>query len=134
MTYRDRLLSCPRCGLELRRQHRRDAWRCAKCRGVLVGIAELIRQLHGVAPMPRRGGAGVEMRTRSPDRERVACAACASTMTPVVFHGVELDRCYDDELVWFDTVELERVLDAAIAEHDARRSWLDKLFDLLFAN
>ena len=36
--------------------------------------------------------------------------------------------------MWFDATDLDRVIDVAIADHEARKGWGQKLRDLLFAN
>ncbi len=136
MTYRDRLLTCPRCGSMLEHRTRRESWPCQACGGVAVEVGELIRLLHGVAPdlLAHRGADSFETPPRISLDPPVICAACGQPTKPVIFHGVELDRCLKDELVWFDPTELDRVLDAAIAAHEARKSWIEKLRDLLYAN
>jgi len=99
---------------------------------VAVEVPELVRLLHRVVPdVPRDA---LETRRRISASPPIACAACGSPMQPVVFHGVALDRCYRDDLVWFDATVLDRVIDVAIADHEARKGFMQKLRDLLFAN
>lgn len=137
MTYRDRLLTCPRCGNTLERRTRRESWPCRSCGGAAVEIVELIRLLRRFAPdvLPAGGRHGIETDPRASSAETpLACAACGQPMKPVWLHGVALSRCYKDEIVWFDASELDRVIDVAIADHEARKGWGQKLRDLLFAN
>lgn len=136
MTYRDRLLTCPRCVRPLERRTRHESWPCRGCDGVAVEIIELIRLLLRHAPdLLSAGGAhGLDTPTRATPLPPLPCVACGLEMTPVELHGVALDRCYRDELVWFDATELDRVIDLVIAEHEARKSLGRKLRDLLFAN
>ena len=134
MTYRDTRYSCPRCRVELSRRHHRESWRCATCRGVAVDTAALLRTLHHLAPelLPGGGASGIETPSRAGDR--LPCPACSKPMDAVSLRGVEIDRCYHDQLMWFDATELDRVFDAVLEDHDAQRGWLDRLRDLLFAN
>ena len=48
--------------------------------------------------------------------------------------GVELDRCFVDEVFWFDAREHEAVLATATAQHAERtRPWLARYLRDLFA-
>jgi Zn-finger nucleic acid-binding protein len=135
VTYRDRLLTCPRCGKPLDRKTRRERWPCHACHGVAVEIGELIRLLARVVPeLVPHGTTRLDTPTRAPHEAALICAACGQPMTPVELHGVKLDRCYKDQLVWFDATELDKVIDIAIADQEARKGWTQKLRDLLFAN
>lgn len=136
MLYRDRLLSCPRCGKGLERKTRHGSWPCRACGGVAVELGELIRILGRFAPslVPRGGIDGLETRASARTAPALRCPACTRPMTPVELHGVRLDRCYQDQLVWFDVHQLDVVIDAAIAGHEARKGWGQRLRDLLFAN
>ena len=132
MTYRDQLLSCPRCASPLDRRTARESWPCPACRGVAVDLEELARLLARV--VPDRGTAKVETPARATDARALICAACGLPMRAVELHGVALERCDKDQLVWFDATKLDALIDAVIEDADARRSWHQKLRDLLFAN
>lgn len=129
MTYRDRAVQCPRCGLELTRGDAADVWRCGKCAGALLGVAELVKQLLTIAPdlAPEGDVRGLPTIGRKSREPALPCASCGAPLEPVFLGGVELDRCYHDELVWLDAGELERVLAVARKQADARESWLARL-------
>ena len=132
MIYRDQHLSCPRCQSPLDRRDRRESWPCAACNGVAVDLEELARLLARV--VPERGTSKVETAARTADERALLCAACGQPMRAVELHGVAIERCDKDELVWFDATKLDGLIDAVIEDADARRSWHQKLRDLLFAN
>lgn len=136
MLYRDRMLTCPRCEATLQRRAATESWLCRGCGGVAVEISELIRILARFAPdlVPHGGVRGLETRALAATAPALRCAACNQPMTPVELHGVRLERCYQDQLVWFDETQLDVVIDAAIADHEARKGWGRRLRDLLFAN
>ena len=81
-------------------------------------------------------GGGIDGLRTYPRRnaESLPCAACAKPMRAVRLEGVEIDRCYQDELIWFDPAELDRVLASAIERIEERRGWLARLLDHLYAN
>lgn len=133
MTYRDQLLTCPRCGKPLDRRPRRESWPCHACKGVAVDEGELLRLLARVVPELGTAHA-LALVPRSSTGPALICAACHRPMAPVEMHGIPLDRCEKDELVWFDVTELDQLLDAVIADQEARKGWAQKLRDLLFAN
>lgn len=121
MPYRDVALRCPRCRVELTRQGTADRWPCARCGGALLGTGELVRELIAVAPDLRPEGGVEDLPTRGRrSAEALPCAMCEEPMAAVFLGGVELDRCYDDELVWFDGGELQRVLAVAREQKAAR--------------
>jgi hypothetical protein len=99
-------------------------------------VSTLVRRLYMIAPelVPDGGGAGLPMARRPATEPRLPCAVCSKPMAPVRFHEIDLDRCYVDEMIWFDASELDRVIDAVIREHDANRSWVTRLLDSLFAH
>ena len=135
MAYRDRPVTCPRCKLDLQRHEVTDRWRCAKCAGIVVGVSDVVRELLVIAPdlLPAGGVTGLTTRARR-SATTLSCPACSAPMEPVFLGGVDVDRCYHDELIWFDDVELDRVLDIARAQRDQRhQSWLGKLAAALFA-
>jgi Zn-finger nucleic acid-binding protein len=134
VTYRDRLLTCPRCGKPLTRSTRRERWSCRACQGVAIEVAELVRQLAFVVPdLVPRVSADLVTAKRAAHEPALPCAVCGQVMEPVELQGVLLDRCYKDQLVWFDASELDRVIESALAEHHARKSWVQRLRELLFA-
>jgi Zn-finger nucleic acid-binding protein len=133
MTYRDQLLSCPRCAKPLHRRLQRESWPCPACEGIAIDSEELTRLLARLVPELATAGV-VETSARATSERALICAACGQPMTPVQLHGVPLDRCYRDELIWFDADKLDRLLDAVIADAEARKGWAQKLRDLLFAN
>jgi hypothetical protein len=55
-------------------------------------------------------------------------------MQPVALGGVPVARCSADDQIWFDASELDRVVQRAGARHHQQRSWLGRLFSLLFAS
>ena len=130
MTYRDRAIMCPRCRLELVRDDARDRWRCSACGGAVLGVGEVVRQLVETAPdlVPDGGIGDLPTLGRRSLAPLVPCAACGADMEPVFLGGVDVDRCYHDQLLWFDRGELELVLDVAREQKGEReRSWLVKL-------
>jgi Zn-finger nucleic acid-binding protein len=129
MTYRDHRMTCPRCGVELHRRTHRETWSCRTCRGAAVEDASLVRRIYHLAPelVP-------DIATTTRPGHALLCPACRKPMSPVALRGVAIDRCYQDQLLWFDATELDRVLDAVLEDQDAQRGWLERLRDLLFAN
>lgn len=115
MAVRDKSMECPRCGERLVRYEQRDKWRCKTCFGALVGIEQLAVEV---------GAAAADIVDGAQDPERPAihpCPVCAFPMTPYTVAGaaaaggrggIELDRCVEDRVVWFDTGEIGKVRDA----------------------
>ncbi|NVB79578.1 MAG: hypothetical protein HOV81_14370 [Kofleriaceae bacterium] len=136
MTYRDRPVSCPRCALELVRVDDGDRWSCSRCKGLLYGVGELIAKLVEVAPdlVPDAGIGDITMPARRTTSPALECPTCNENMDPVFLGGVELDRCYRDNVVWLDRGELEVVLDVATEQRQGRESirssWLARLLGL----
>ena len=64
----------------------------------------------------------------------VACPWCRRPMKPVAMGGVRVARCDDDDQIWFDAAELDRIIDQAGRRHRSQRSWLARLFAHLFAS
>ena len=95
-----------------------------------MAIGEVVRELVAIAPdlVPRDGIGGLPTLGRRTAERLLPCGVCGAEMEPVFLGGVPLDRCYHDELLWFDRGEIERVL-AVAAEQRAERtsSWLIKL-------
>ena len=53
-------------------------------------------------------------------------------MEHLVFKGVEIDRCQESGGVWLDKGELEKIIDAVLAEQKGEReNWLGGLFSFL---
>lgn len=134
MTYRDRLLACPRCGAPLERPARRESWSCRACNGVALELEELIRLLlRFSSDLVDRGSNDIDAPTID-DAVGLPCPVCVQPMRPVSLHGVRGDRCDRDQLIWFDSSELELVIEGAIDSHDARKSMVQRLRELLFAS
>jgi len=135
MSYRDRAIQCPRCGLELMRSDARDRWRCTKCKGAMFAVEEVVRELVATAPelVPQGGVSGLTTLGRRTIAPLLDCSVCGGPMEPVFLGGVDVDRCYHDELIWFDRGELALVVDVA---HDQERrreqSWLMRLLAFWF--
>ena len=143
MAYRDHPPLCPRCGIELLRRQRRDIWRCPGCAGMQFAAAELERRVRLLAPdisedvildvmtarrsravvTARRGGGGVS-----------TCPSCLRPMQPVVMGGVHVSRCDFDDQIWLAAADLDLVIARAGARHQSQRSWVARLFSLLFAS
>jgi Zn-finger nucleic acid-binding protein len=133
VTYRDRPVACPRCSLELVRVDKGERWTCSRCKGLLYGVGDLIARLVEVAPdlVPDAGVGDITMPARRTTAPALACPTCSENMDPVFLGGVELDRCYRDNVVWLDRGELEVVLDVANEQrHRRESSWLARLFRL----
>lgn len=134
MTYRDRPVTCPRCSLELTRVDARDRWSCGGCKSLLYGIGEVVDELVTVAPdlLPQETVRDITMPARRSFAPALACPTCGENMDPVFLGGVNLDRCYRDNVVWFDRGELEDVLDVAREQRQSRESiktsWLGRFF------
>ncbi|MBA2542401.1 MAG: zf-TFIIB domain-containing protein [Deltaproteobacteria bacterium] len=118
--YRDRPLACPRCQRELRRDDSRDVWSCQRCAGFLVGIGELITELLVVAPslLPDSAVRTISTLGRRTSAPLLSCPTCGAAMEPVFLGGVDLDRCYHDEQLWFDRGEPDRVFAQACKQED----------------
>jgi Zn-finger nucleic acid-binding protein len=103
--YRDHTLACPECGVELVAHDTRRKWRCKQCSGVLAGVFEIERDL---------GEQNRHLLLRAPQTRAGMrpCPACRVPMQPVRIAddpAIEVDRCIDDGLVWFDRGELGRI-------------------------
>jgi len=134
MAYRDRAITCPRCKVELQRHEVSERWRCAKCAGIAAGVSDIVRELLVIAPdlLPAGGVAGLTTLGRR-SASTLTCPACGAPMEPVFLGGVHVDRCYRDELIWFDDRELDRVLATARSQREARhQTWLGRLVTVLF--
>jgi len=123
MTYRDLTFQCPRCRCDLERTDASDHWHCQACGGVAVGVEDLIHELVAIAPdlLPPDGVRGLSTLGRR-NGDRLPCAVCGQLMEPVFLGGMELDRCYTDEQIWFDVNELDQVLDAATEQYATRHA------------
>ncbi|HEY0250973.1 MAG TPA: zf-TFIIB domain-containing protein [Kofleriaceae bacterium] len=134
MTYRDRALACPRCGIELARHGEQDLWACPKCRGALIGETDLATQIVTIAPELAAPHDGVTMIPRKAE-VALTCPVCSGELEPVFLGGAEVDRCPVDRMVWFDRGEHDQVLSKAQRQHALRSaSWWDRLIDSLFGD
>jgi len=130
VTYRDRAIQCPRCTIDLVRDDDRERWQCRRCSGALLSVAEVVGELVTIAPdlVPQDGIGGLPTLGRRSKERLLACGVCGAEMDPVFLGGVELDRCYHDDMIWFDRGEIERVLEIAADQRSERTSsWLMKL-------
>ncbi|HET7506077.1 MAG TPA: zf-TFIIB domain-containing protein [Kofleriaceae bacterium] len=134
MAYRDRPPVCPRCGVELVRRQRRDVWRCPRCTGMQLALAEVERRLRVLAPEISDELIRDIMTVRRSRAAAIACPSCGRPMQPVAMSGVPVARCNIDHQIWFDARELERIAERAGARHQSQRSWLSRLFSHLFAS
>lgn len=118
--HKDKPLACPACKQPL--AYWGDRWRCASCPGLFVETEALVAMVCEMvnAPWempPLTGTAG----------ERV-CAVCETSMTVDVLEGVTVDRCTTAHGVWFDELELERVLHHASTPPRGLGAWIKRLF------
>jgi hypothetical protein len=85
------------------RYEARDKWRCRECAGALVGIEQLEVEIGDLA-------AHVIADAADPDRPAIhPCPICAFPLTPYTVNGIELDRCQNDFVVWFDGGEIGKL-------------------------
>jgi Zn-finger nucleic acid-binding protein len=135
VAYRDRPPVCPRCGVELvRRQQRRDIWRCTRCSGIQLATAEVERRLRLLTPDISDEVIRDVMTPRRSRAAAVACALCGRLMQPIALGGVRVAHCVPDDQMWFDAKELEHVVERAGDRHRSQRSWLARLLSHLFAS
>jgi Zn-finger nucleic acid-binding protein len=134
VAYRDHPPVCPRCGVELVRRQRRDIWRCSRCTGMQLATAEVERRLRLVAPGIAEDVIRDVMTARRSKAAAIACPSCGRPMQPIVMGGVRVTRCNDDDQIWFDASELDRIIDHTGARHQSQRSWISRLFSHLFAS
>ncbi|MEO8699378.1 MAG: hypothetical protein ABI867_05015 [Kofleriaceae bacterium] len=96
-------MQCPRCGKPLVRYDDRDKWRCKACNGALVGAEQLVVEIGDLAAAVTDGEA-------DPARPAIhPCPICAFPMTPYTIAAtppIELDRCVEHRVVWFDGGEI----------------------------
>jgi hypothetical protein len=133
VTYRDRPWSCPACPGTLVQDGGERRWRCPARAGVLLAGHTVTELLVEIAPELRPGVRG-DHRVLTPTRRAVRprpCAACTDAMTPVFLAGVEVERCYDDDLMWFDAGEVRTVLGRARDQHLDHTSPFARLARLL---
>jgi Zn-finger nucleic acid-binding protein len=114
--YRDQANSCPRCRVALDQVPEHHKWRCKSCVGALVSLDEI------EAEMP-----DLPFTARTAAEEPLRCPLCGAGMWPVQVHGVPLDRCEVDRVVWFDRSELGRVRNARAAGQDAATQTFETL-------
>jgi Zn-finger nucleic acid-binding protein len=103
MPYRNQKMQCPRCGKELVRYQDRDKWRCKSCNGALVGGDQLEVEIGPLAREVVDGPADPARQALHP------CPVCAFPMTPYTIGKIEIDRCVEHSLVWFDGGEIGKV-------------------------
>jgi Zn-finger nucleic acid-binding protein len=103
MPVRDQKMQCPRCGKELVQYPDRDKWRCKSCYGALVGGQQLEVEIGPHARAVIEGPADPARPALHP------CPVCAFPMTPFTIGKIEVDRCVEHALVWFDGGEIGRV-------------------------
>jgi hypothetical protein len=98
---------------------------------MLVGVGELIEELISVAPdlLPAAGARSITTLGRRSVAPLVTCASCSAPMEPVFLGGIDVDRCYHDEQIWFDGHEHSIVMQRAASQHEARTpsGWLSRL-------
>jgi hypothetical protein len=107
--YRDKSMQCPRCGKPLVQYEDRDKWRCKNCYGALVGGEQLAVEIGELA-------ARVLADDADPTRPAIhPCPICAFPMTPYTIgtgkQAIEVDRCVEHEVVWFDHGEIGKTRD-----------------------
>lgn len=92
-------------------------------------MSELIAELVEVAPdlLPATGVRSITTLGRRSALPPVTCSACGAAMEPVFLGGIDVDRCYHDEQIWFDADEHVRVLERAAAQREARLGWFARL-------
>jgi ribosomal protein S27AE len=118
--YRDQTLRCPVCpGREL--AFLGDRYACEQCHGVLVENAALEELVHEMTSepwqMPAMAGAPGPR----------TCPVCAAVLGVESLEGVSIDRCAHHG-VWFDTQELEGLLQHAGTPPGGITGWLRRLF------
>jgi Zn-finger nucleic acid-binding protein len=130
--YRDRPYECARCAIELTRDRDLDVYECPRCKGALVSVEYLIGELVRIAPdLVPASRRAVDLTTleRRSTTTPITCTGCHAPMTPIFLGGVEIERCFPDQLMWFDAGERDAVLDRARAQHEERqRPWFVRLF------
>lgn len=115
--YRDLAYQCPQCGIELVRDDARDKWRCKGCDGVLLAAQELEDEL---GPF----GKPLVDEARNGRTSHRPCPACTKPMTSFDLAPLQLDRCAEDGLVWFDHDELRR-----LAGNLNNATWVQRFLD-----
>jgi hypothetical protein len=110
--FRDQPMQCPRCGKPLARYPDREKWRCKVCNGALVGGEQLIVEIGPHAREVLDGPA-------DPARPAIhPCPVCAFPMTPYTIGTIEVDRCVEHQLVWFDGGEIGKIRASVPAADD----------------
>jgi hypothetical protein len=86
---------------------------------LLVTVEEMINALLAVEPglYPVAGVKGLTTIGRRARGAQLACCVCRSPFEPVFLGGEEIERCYKDEVLWFDVDEHDRALAAARGQH-----------------
>lgn len=101
----------------------------------MFAVGEVVRELVTTAPdlVPEGGVGGLTTLGRRTIAPLLPCSLCGAPMEPVFLGGVDVDRCYHDEVMWFDRGELVQVVDVAKDQHREReKSWLVRLLAFWF--
>jgi len=109
--YRDRAPMCPHCGIELARPDDKQPWRCAKCKGTLIKVTDVVRGMLAIDAdlLDDTEIRDLDTEPRIADTV-VVCPICASPFEPVLLQGIALERCRQDEVLWFDGWEALEML------------------------
>jgi Zn-finger nucleic acid-binding protein len=127
--------ACPTCRSDLALTADRgfDAWVCPHGHGLAFTLSEAYARLADADIQEIWSAA------RYAPRGRRGCPMCEATMVTVPCEGVALDVCVTDEVLWFDTGELEALPPDAPApppdprEEAALESVTDRFGDALDA-
>jgi Zn-finger nucleic acid-binding protein len=119
--------ACPACGQPLV-QTERKRWKCEECGGVLVPVRGLADQLTELAPSllgpDRMVDVGTRARRFDPavdPASRRCCPQCGHPMDRVALADIPIERCNEDECLWFDGTELDALLARAAAQDASQR-------------
>lgn len=95
--------TCPRCGAELKlgSSGRLDCWSCPKGDGLGFTLSEAYERI------PDDDISQIWHDSEHAPAGNYACPMCGERMAAVTSHGVTLDVCRDDELLWFDAGTLD---------------------------
>ena len=95
--------TCPKCGAELKlgSSGRLDCWSCPRGDGLGFTLSEAYERI------PDDDVSHIWHDSEHASPGKYACPMCGGQMVVVTSHGVSLDVCRDDELLWFDAGELD---------------------------
>jgi Zn-finger nucleic acid-binding protein len=110
-------LDCPVCNLRMQRAvlDRHPAWYCSRCRGALTAqqsFRDVVEERRAKAvgvPTPVRPINPAEL------KRSIACPNCRQPMDTHPYYGpgnIVIDNCTRCHVVWLDSGELRRVVDA----------------------